>query len=123
MTPRRGEIWWLRQTPRERQATDASVWRRPYLVVSSDAWNAVPEYPRVTVSPLTGAQHVTRRYDTDVVLRRKETHLPKDSVVRCTEVYTVFRDVLLERIARVSDARMAEVDRALMLYLALVKVE
>jgi mRNA interferase MazF len=45
--------------------------------------------------------------------------LPKDSVVRCTEVYTVFRDLLMERVGRVPRGRMAEVDRALALYLAL----
>lgn len=116
---RRGDIWWLRQTSDEHQASDASVRKRPYLIVSSDVWNVVAEYPRVTVCPLSGAEHVHRRYDTDVVLRRKETRLPKDSVVRCTEIYTVFRDVLVERVSRVSDARMAEVDHAIGLYLAI----
>jgi hypothetical protein len=36
----------------------------------------------------------------DVLLRRRETSLWKNSVVRCTEVYTVFRDALVERVAR-----------------------
>jgi len=123
VTPRRGDIWWLRQTSGEHQATAVSVRKRPYLVVSSDAWNVVAEYPRVTVCPLTGAEHVHRRYDTDVVLRRRETRLPKDSVVRCTEVYTVFRDVLVERVTSLSNARMAEVDRAIGLYLAIGGIE
>jgi mRNA-degrading endonuclease toxin of MazEF toxin-antitoxin module len=74
----------------------------------------------VTLCPLTGLEHVTRRYDTDVVLRRRETGLPKDSVARCVEIYTVFRDQLQGRIARLSEAKMLEVDRALRLYLSLV---
>jgi len=82
-------------------------------VVSGDPWNTEPRYPRITLCPLTGAEHVSRRYDTDVVLSKRETKLPKDSVVRCVEIYTVFRDVLLERIGRIPDRRMQEVDQAL----------
>jgi mRNA interferase MazF len=119
VTPRRGEIWWVKQPSDRHQASDRSVRRRPYLVVSSDSWNFVDEYPRVTLCPITGAEHVPRRYDIDVALKRKETGLPKDSVVRCAEIYTVFRDVLLERAARIPETRMPEVDQALRLYLAL----
>jgi mRNA interferase MazF len=119
VTPRRGEIWWVKQPGDRDQAGDLSTRRRPYVIVSSDSWNVVEAYPRITVCPLTGAENVPRRYDTDVVLRRKETSLPKDSVVRCTEVYTIFRSVLLERLARLSERRMDEVDQALRLYLAL----
>ena len=98
---------------------DTSKRRRPYLVVSGDPWNLEPRYPRVTLCPLTGLEHVARRYDTDVVLRRRETGLSKDSVARCVEIYTVFRDQLEERIAQLPAAKMADVDRALRLYLTL----
>jgi mRNA interferase MazF len=120
VTPRRGELWWVRQPAQSEQAADTSKRRRPYLVVSGDPWNLEPRYPRVTLCPLTGREHVARRYDTDVVLRRRDTGLPKDSVARCVEIYTVFRDQLIDRIARLSEAKMAEVDRALRLYLSLV---
>jgi mRNA interferase MazF len=119
VTPRRGEIWWVRQPPRPEQAADESSRRRPFLVVSADPWNLEPAYPRVTLCPLTGAEHVLRRYDTDVVLKKKETGLPKDSVVRCVEVYTVFTDWLLERAGAVSHRTMKKVDEALKRYLSL----
>jgi mRNA-degrading endonuclease toxin of MazEF toxin-antitoxin module len=118
VTPRRGEIWWVKQPSDPRQSVDTSTLRRPYVVVSSDSWNVVEAYPRVTVCPLTGAENVPRRYDTDVMLRRRETALPKDSVVRCTEIYTIFRSVMLERIARLPDQRMAEIAQALRIYLS-----
>ena len=120
MTPRRGDLWWVRQPARSEQAADTSKRLRPYLVVSGDSWNLEPRYPRVTLCPLTGLEHVTHRYDTDVVLRRRETGLPKDSVARCVEIYTVFRDQLEARITQLSAAKMNEVDRALRLYLTLV---
>ena len=87
--------------------------------MSSDVWNLVAAYPRISLCPLTGMENVLRRYDTDVVLRKKETHLPKDSIARCVEIYTVFRSVLVERISRVPDAKLREVERALQTYLAL----
>lgn len=96
-----------------------SARRRPHLVVSGDPWNLEASYPRVSLCPLTGLENVMHRYDTDVVLRRRETGLPKDSVVRCVEIYTVFRDVLLERIGSVPDRKMNAVDRALGIYLSL----
>lgn len=109
----------MRQPSRSEQATDTSTRRRPYVVVSGDPWNLEPRYPRVTLCPLTGLEHVARRYDTDVVLRRRETGLPKDSVARCVEIYTVFREQLEQRITQLTDGKMAEVDRALRLYLTL----
>jgi mRNA interferase MazF len=120
VTPRRGEIWWVRQPSRSEQASDTSKTRRPYIVVSGDPWNLEPTYPRVTICPLTGLDNVARRYDTDVILRKRETGLPKDSVARCVELYTIFRDQLLARIVQLSEPRMREVDRALRLYLSLV---
>ena len=118
MTPRRGDIWWVRQSS-SAQASDASKKRRPYVVVSGDPWNLEPRYPRITLCPLTGLENVKRAYDTDVVLRARDTRLPKDSVVRCVEIYTVFRSVLLERITRLSDPRLRDIERALRLYLSL----
>jgi mRNA-degrading endonuclease toxin of MazEF toxin-antitoxin module len=119
VTPRRGEIWWVRQSGARGQAGDRSTGRRPYVVVSGDPWNLEPRYPRVTVCPLTGAERVTRRYETDVVVRKHESRLSKDSVVRCVEIYTVFRDALEERVARLPELRVRELERALATYLSL----
>jgi mRNA-degrading endonuclease toxin of MazEF toxin-antitoxin module len=73
----------------------------------------------VTVCPLTSIENVPRRYDTDVVLRKRETRLPKDSVARCTEIYTIFRSIMFERVSRIPDQRVVDVEQALRLYLAL----
>jgi mRNA interferase MazF len=120
---KRGEIWWVRQPASFSQASDCAKKRRPYLIVSADPWNLVETYPRVTVCPLTGAENVTRRYDTDVLFKKKETGLSKDSVVRCVEIYTIFRSNLIERIGSIPKSRLAEIDRALSLYLGILKIE
>ncbi len=117
--PRRGDIWWVAQPTAPPQAGDACKRRRPYLVVSSDSFNVVASYPRVTLCPLTGAENVPRRYDTDVFLRQRDTGLPKDSVVRCVEIYTVFRRLLVARVSTLPGMTMKKVERAMALYLAL----
>jgi mRNA-degrading endonuclease toxin of MazEF toxin-antitoxin module len=120
VTPRRGDIWWVRQPVHPSQAGDISKRRRPYLVVSSDPWNLEPAYPRVTLCPLTGLERVARRYDTDVILKKNETRLPKDSDPGTPEIYTVFREMLIERVARIPQRKMRRVEHALRLYLSLV---
>ena len=120
---RRGEIWWVRQPSAPAQAGDGAKKRRPYVIVSANPWNFVEAYPRVTICPLTGVENIPRRYDTDVVLKKRESGLPKDSVVRCVEIYTVFREHLIERIGSIPERRLAEVDRALSLYLGLPDIE
>lgn len=119
MVAHRGELWWIKQPTRSEQAVDVSKARRPYVVVSNDAWNTVSTYPRVTVCPLTGAEHVPRRYDTDIWLSHRDTGLAKDSVVRCVELYTLFRDQLIERIGLLAPRKLEEIDRALALYLGI----
>ncbi len=119
LAAKQGDIWWVKQPSQREQAADCSSRRRPYLVVSGDPWNLEPSYPRITLCPLTGLENVSRRYDTDVILRKKETNLPKDSVVRCVEIYTVFREVLIERVGQISHRRLGDVQRALRLYLSL----
>ena len=54
-----------------------------------------------------------------MVPRRRDTGLLEDSAARCVEICTVFRDVLVARVASLPPARVTEVDRALRLYLSL----
>jgi mRNA interferase MazF len=118
---RRGDVWWVRQRLDAKQAIDRSTQRRPYVVVSADAWNETPTYPRVTLVPLTGAENVLHRYDTDVFLPRRETGLSKDSVARCVEIYTIFRESLVVRACTLTARRVREMDAALELYLGIVR--
>ncbi len=90
--------------------------------MSSDSFNVVASYPRVTLCPITGAENVPRRYDTDVFLRKRETGLTKNSVVRCVEIYTVFRHLLIAKVSTLPGKTMKKVEAAMALYLALPNV-
>jgi mRNA-degrading endonuclease toxin of MazEF toxin-antitoxin module len=101
------------------QALDVSKPLRPYVIVSSDAFNLHPEYPRVTVCPLMRKERPGRRYETDVLVRARDSGLPKDSLIRCVEVYTILRNLLVSPVGFVPGRLMRDVDNALGVYLSL----
>jgi mRNA interferase MazF len=55
----------------------------------------------------------------NVLLSRKETRLPKDSVANVSQVYTVDKSFLVERVGALSDQLMRRVEDGLKLVLAL----
>jgi mRNA interferase MazF len=55
----------------------------------------------------------------NVLLRRKETRLPKDSVANVSQVYTVDKSFLVERVGALSDPLMRKIEDGLKLVLAL----
>ena len=97
--------------------------RRPVLVVSSDAINRQPLVVTVVVG--TDARNVPRDYPTNVRASAKETGLPRDTVFLCFQIRSLdpsrFRDPrtgLPAPAGVMPAARMAEVEEALKLVLA-----
>lgn len=79
--------------------------RRPVVVVQGDALNA-SRLATVVVVPLTS----TMRWATapgNVSLTRRQTGLPKDSVANVSQIVSIDRDVLSERVGRVSKTQLA----------------
>ena len=91
--------------------------RRPVLVVQSDAFNR-SKLRTVLAVILTSN---TRLLDApgNVLLPASLTGLPKDSVANVTQVVTLDEDYLVERAGRVPGARMARVEAGLRLVLEL----
>jgi mRNA interferase MazF len=98
-TPLRGEVWWC-ELP--------SVGRRPVVVLSRDA--AIPRLRRALVAPCTTT---VRSLASEVVLDPGIDPISKRSAVNLDSVESVSIGVLVERIGRLSDARMREVCAAL----------
>jgi mRNA interferase MazF len=97
--PRRGEVWWCE--PPE-------IGRRPVVVLSRDA--AIPRLRRVLVAPCTTT---IRGLASEVVLDPDDDPVPRRSAVNLDSVESVSVGLLVERLGRVSDARMREVCAAL----------
>ncbi len=101
----RGEVWW------------AARFRRPVLVVQSDAFNR-SRIATVMVAAITS--NVSRgEAPGNVRLSKGTASLPRPSVVNVAQVLTVNRDDLIERIGHLSAEKMREVDQGLKLALAL----
>ena len=111
---RRGEIWWA--SLGEPQGSGPG-YRRPVLVVQANEFN------ESRIRTLLAAA-ITTKLDRahapgNVRLSRKESKLPKDSVVNASQVITLDKSLLTERVGRLAERTMAQVDAGLRLVLAL----
>lgn len=112
MELRRGDIWWADlNEPRGSEPGD----RRPVLVVQSDAFNR----SRLATTIVVVLTSNLRLVDApgNVMLPARVTDLPKDSVANVSQVITVDRAVLTERVGRVSPTVMSQVEDGLRLAL------
>lgn len=97
--PGRGEVWWC-ELP--------EVPRRPVVVLSRDA--AIPRLRRTLVAPCTTT---VRGLASEVLLEPGEDPIPRRSAVNLDSVESVSVGVLVDRLGRLGDERMAEVCAAL----------
>lgn len=114
MVVRHGEIWWAEFGPAR---GSAPALRRPALVIQSDAFNR-SEIGTVLVAALTS--DAARGDDPgNVVLPRAASGLPKASVVNVSQLATLDRSALVQRVGRLSSHHLARVGEGLRLVLAL----
>jgi mRNA interferase MazF len=97
--PRRGEIWWC-EPP--------GIGRRPVVVLSRDA--AIGRLRRVVIAPCTTT---VRGLPSEVVLEPTDDPVPQRSAVNLDSLESVSVGLLVDRLGRLSDARMREVCAAL----------
>lgn len=102
---RRGDVHWVR--------FPAPAGARPAVLVSRDEVYSIKA--RVTVVPVT---RTIRGIPTEVRLGPADG-LPKVGVANADEIVTIPRDLLRERIATLSRAKLVELDEALRFALAL----
>jgi len=92
-------VWWC-EIPQ--------IGRRPVVVLSRDA--VIPRHRRALIAPCTTT---IRRLDSEVVLEPGDDPVPRRSAVNLDSVESVSLAVLVDRIGRLSDARMRQVCAAL----------
>lgn len=97
--PARGEVWWCELS---------EVGRRPVVLLSRNS--VIPRLHRVLIAPCTTT---VRGIVSEVVLEPGEDPVPRRSAVNLDSVEGVSLAVLVERIGRLSDARMRQVCGAL----------
>ncbi len=99
-----GEAYWVDLgEPRGR----GLAYRHPYVVVQSNAFNR-SKIGTIVVCGLT-SNLKRAEFPGNVVLKKGEAGLSKESVVVVTQLYTVDRNFLLERIGVLSSDRVDEI--------------
>ncbi len=101
---RRGEIWWASlPTPRGSEPGH----RRPILIVSADAYNR-SAIQTVLVVAITSNERLAEAPG-NVRVTRKQSGLSKVSVINVSQVLTLDKGFLTERIRKLPDPAMQEV--------------
>lgn len=111
---RRGDIWWA--DLREPEGSEPG-YRRPVVVIQTDYLNQTMLDTVVVVS-LTG-NLARASLDGNVLLPRRKTGLPKDSVATVTQISTQDKGILTERCGRLDHESMARVAEGLRMALDL----
>lgn len=110
----RGEIWWAELTdPRG----SGPGYRRPVLVVQSDAFNR-SRISTVIVVAITSNVRLAEAPG-NVLLSRRDSKLPRDSVINVSQVLTLDERFLVERVGSLSDRIVEAVESGLRLVLSL----
>ena len=110
----RGDVWWADLGPAR---GSAPAFRRPALVISADSFNR-SQIRTVLVAAITTSQRLARRPG-NVILPSGAGGLDRESVVNVSQLATVDKDQLVERLGTLSAGFMRQVDVGLSLVLGL----
>ena len=94
---KRGEIWWA-MLPMSGGSEPA--YRRPVLVVQSDAFTQSAIHT-VIAAAITSNLRLAPAPG-NVMLQRREGHLAKDSVINISQLITLSKEFLLDRVGKIS---------------------
>jgi mRNA interferase MazF len=104
MVIRQGEIYWIDLgEPRGSEP----AFRHPYIVIQNNIFNS-SRLNTVAVCALTSN---LKRAEApgNVLLQKGEANIPKQSVVNITQIFTVNKNDLEDKIGKVSEARFGEI--------------
>ncbi len=104
----RGEIWWA-ELPNP--VGSEPGYRRPVVVVQDDTFNQ-SRINTVIVVIMTSKLHLANAPG-NVLLPRDASGLPRDSVANVSQIFTVDKQFLTERIGSLPDALQQELDEGL----------
>lgn len=104
----RGEVWWANLPD---PTGSEPGYRRPVLVIQDDAFN-LSRISTVIVVIITSNIQLAEAPG-NVLLPRGVSGLPKDSVINVSQIFTIDKTFLVERIGSVPDYLQEEIDDGL----------
>ena len=109
---RRGELWWA--TLPQSSASEPGF-RRPVLIVQADAFNR--SGIRTVIAAVLTSNLRLAEVPGNVELNTDESGLPKDSVVNISQIVSIDRSRLDERVGFISADKLEAVHRGLRMIL------
>ena len=110
----RGDIWWAALPE---PTGSGPGYRRPVLVVQADDFNR-SQISTVVVAVLTSNLALAQAPG-NVLAKARRTGLPRNSVINVSQLLTVDKRLLREKVRALDSATMDEVDDGLRLVLAI----
>jgi mRNA interferase MazF len=110
----RGEIWWA-SLPVPRGSEPG--YRRPVVIVQSDAFNR-SEISTIIVAAISSNLRLTDAPG-NVYLKRRDSGLPKESVINVSQLLTLDKKYLAEKAGRLSLKHMNELDEGIRMALSI----
>jgi len=114
MVIRRGDVWWASLPD---PSGSEPGYRRPVVIVQSDSFNR-SKINTVVVAAITSNLDLAAAPG-NVSLTRRQSRLPRDSVVVVSQILTLDRRFLTKRVGSLPSVLLADVDRGVRLVLAL----
>jgi len=110
----RGEIWWA-ALPEPVGSTPG--YKRPILIIQSNEFNK--SKINTLIAAVITSNTRLEAAPGNVTLSAKNSKLPKESVINVSQVITIDKSFLTEKVHTLSNAIMAQVDEGLRLVLKL----
>jgi mRNA interferase MazF len=104
MVIQQGEIYWIDLS--EPKGSEPG-YRHPHIVIQNNLFN-VSRINTAVVCSLTSNLNLAKAPG-NVMLEENEANLPKQSVVNISQIFTVNKADLIEKIGQVSEKRMLEI--------------
>lgn len=111
---KRGEIWWATLPDPEGSALG---YRRPVLIIQANEFNESRINTLIVASITSNVALATAPGNR--LLKARTSGLTRDSVVNVSQVITIDKRLLTEKVKRVDDAVLEEVEEGLRLILGL----
>jgi len=114
--PKRGEVYLVNFDP----TLGAEITKtRPALILQNDIAN---RYSPITIVAAITSRFDDQLYPTEVLVRSREGGLTTDSVVLLSQVRSIDKRRLVRSLGAVSSKTMEQVNRALLISLALIDI-
>jgi mRNA interferase MazF len=114
MVIHRGEIWWASLI---QPSVSEPGYRRPIIIVQSNDFNV--SQIRTVISVILTSNLKLAKAPGNILLKKKNTGLSKDSVANISQLVTLDKSYLSERIGKVTSSQLKNIEEGLRLVLSL----